>query len=364
LKTINHFPIKTLIPMIRASIYLIITLLMLAGCKPSGQKTVMDSKPVRVSIQPVKEVEYKIPVRATGALSTATEMKLSFKTGGIIKEIYVKEGRAVSRGEVLAELDLSEVKAQVSQARIGLEKAERDLNRARNLYRDSVTTLEQYQNARSSFDLAESRMQIAEFNLLHSRINAPSDGKIQKILVETNEVIGPGYPAILFASTENDWVVRAALTDKDIVKLSIGDSAMISMDAFPEKEFKAVVVELGTVADPVTGSYEVELLILNSHPQFRTGFFSRVEIFPAQVIRSLVVPVESLLDANDRSAHVFVYEQGRVRRRDIRTGTLLGDHVVVMEGLDQGDQVITEGSRFVKAGEEVSPVSETEEQQP
>ncbi len=63
---------------------------------------------------------YKIPVRATGLLSTTTEMKLSFKTGGIIKQINVREGRSVRRGEVLAVLDLSEVKAQVNQARIGL----------------------------------------------------------------------------------------------------------------------------------------------------------------------------------------------------------------------------------------------------
>ena len=128
-------------------------------------------------------------------------------------------GREVSAGEVLAVLDLSEISAQVSQADIGLEKALRDMNRARNLYKDSVVTLELFQNAKSAYELAVAQKQIADFNLQHSRIKAPSDGKIMKILVETNEVIGPGYPAILFASTENDWVVRTPLTDKDIVKL-------------------------------------------------------------------------------------------------------------------------------------------------
>jgi multidrug efflux system membrane fusion protein len=189
----------------RNPIIAIVFLAACAGCAPSPQEKRVDIKPVRVMASPVEYKEYKIPVRTTGLLGTTTEMKLSFKTGGIIQEIHAREGSSVSRGEILATLDLSEIKAQVNQARIGLEKAQRDMERAGNLYRDSVVTLEQYQNARSAFELARSQKLIADFNLQHSRIKAPSDGTVQKLLVEANEVIGPGYPAILFASTENDW---------------------------------------------------------------------------------------------------------------------------------------------------------------
>ena len=240
---------------------LVILFFVLAGCQTTVKKEISQAKPVNVKVTVVEEVEYKIPVRATGMLSTTREMKLSFKTGGLIKQLNIREGVTVKKGKVLVALDLSEIRAQAKQARIGLEKAERDLTRAGNLYRDSVATLEQFQNAKSSHELAIARKQIVDFNLKHSQITAPSDGMIQKILVETNEIIGPGYPAILFASTDNDWVVRAALTDKDIVKLAIGDSGQISMDAFPEVEFKGEVSELGAVADPVTGTYEVELLV-------------------------------------------------------------------------------------------------------
>lgn len=351
--------------LISASIVLPV-LLFISGCKPSEQKKQVEILPVQVRIQTVRSVEYKIPVRATGLLGTTTKMKLSFKTGGIIKQINTREGRLVQRGDILAVLDLSEVKAQVNQAHIGVEKAQRDMDRARNLYHDSVATLEQYQNTRSAFELARAQKQIADFNLQHSRITAPSDGKIQKILVETNEVIGSGYPAILFASTENDWVVRAALTDKDVVKFSIGDSARIFMDAFPDTEFKAEVSELGAVADPVTGTYEAELLILHADPQFRTGFISRVEIYPTLVSHSLVVPIEALQDASDQKAHVFVYQedvqnnQYRARKRNLKTGRILGDNVVVLEGLEEGELVITEGAKYLRANVEVEVVKQPE----
>ncbi len=297
------------------------------------------------------------PVMATGMLGTNTQVKLSFKTGGIIREIFVREGEAVTGGQVLAELDLSEIRAQVNQARIGLEKAERDLSRARNLYEDSVATLEQYQNARSAYELAQSQKEVAEFNLRHSRIKAPADGKIQKILVEDGEMIAPGHPAILFGSTANDWVVRVALADKDVVKLSPGDSATVTMDAFPGRVFAASVWELGSVADPVTGTYEVEVRVPGELPGFRTGFISRVRIYPEESTRSLVVPIESLLEASDLTARVYVYRDGMARSRRIKTGSIYGEVVEVKEGLQEGELVVTEGARYIRGDSEVQVVN-------
>jgi len=339
-------------------------LFVLSACEPQATKVIATKKPINVKVQSVEMLEYKLPVRAAGRLATTTEMKLSFKTGGIIKQLNVREGESVQRGDVLALLDLSEIQAQVSQARIGLEMAKRDLTRAGNLYRDSVVTLEQYQNAESSYELAKAVKQIADFNMEYSQIKAPADGKIQKLLVESNEMIASGHPAILFASTENDWVVRASLTDKDIVKLNLGNSARVNMDAFPETEFKAIVNELGTVADPLTGTYEVELIIIHALPEFRTGFIARVDIYPRQQLRSLVVPIESLLDASDNSAHVFLFEESKAVRRRIRTGAILNDRVVVLDGISEDELIITDGAKYLSSDTEVIALNLKDPAQP
>jgi len=327
--------------------------LLLAGCEPKVQKETILDKPVNVKVGAVEFLEYKTPVRVTGRLSTTTEMKLSFKTGGFVKKLNVREGESAKRGKVLAVLDLSEIQAQSVQANISLDKAQRDLKRAGNLYRDSVVTLEQYQNAESACELAKAQKRIADFNLEYSQIKAPSDGKVLKLLMETNEMIGPGHPAILFASTENDWVVRVSVTDKDIVKLALGNSASVRMDPFPGMEFKAIVNELGSIADPVTGTYEAELIIVHPLPEFRSGFISRVEIYPRKLLRSLVVPIEALLDASDNTAYVFIYDSGRASRRRIHTGTILNDRVVVLEGIREGELVITDGAKYVSDQDKV-----------
>ena len=333
---------------------------LLAGCKPESQKEAPENHTLQVKLWEVELQEYKLPVRAAGMLSTTTDMKLSFKTGGIVKQLNVREGVSVRRGDILAVLDLSEISAQVNQARIGLEMAQRDLSRAKNLYQDSVVTLEQFQNASSAYELALSQKRIADFNLEHSRIKAPADGEIQKILVEANEVIAPGYPAILFASTESDWVVRVALTDKDIVKFSIGDSAHVEMDAFPDIHFPARITELGVIADPVTGTYEAELQILRSDPQFRTGYIARSYIYPTLSQRAVVVPLESLIGASDNRAVVYVYRDGELSRRPVRTGRIINNLISVSEGLASGELVVTEGARYITKDSKVRPVNLTE----
>jgi RND family efflux transporter MFP subunit len=317
-------------------------------------------------------MEYTIPVRATGLLGTSDEMKLSFKTGGIIRRVNVSDGDAVRKGAVLAELDLSEVKAQVNQAEIALDKSKRDLARAENLHRDSVVTLEQYQDAQSAYELAKARKKVADFNLQHSRIIAPANGKVQKLMAEENEMIAPGYPVVLFASTDGDWVVRAAISDKDIVRISLGDSAHITMDAFPGTQFKAMVTEVGTIADPYTGSFEVEMALYRPVQQFRTGFFCRAVIYPPATGRSPAVPLVSLLEAQDNLASIYLWNGEKAVRKRIRTGRIQNGMVVVEQGLRAGDLVVTDGAKFIRSGSQVVPVnleermSETEErdQQP
>lgn len=333
---------------------------LLTGCNSAETARPVHENTVKIRVHPVQYKEYKIPVRAVGMLGTSTQMKLSFKTGGLVSQINVSEGESVKVGQSLAALDLSEVKAHVDQARIGFEKARRDMDRARNLYKDSVATLEQYQNAVSAYELAASQRKIADFNLLHSKINAPSNGKIQKLLVESNEMIAPGYPAILFASAENEWVVKVALTDKDIVKLSLGDSAIVTMDAFPEEEMIAEIIELGAIADPLTGTYLAELLLHTTFPQFRAGFIAHANIFPAGTSRSLLVPFSTLLEASDHSAIVYTYSEGEVLKKRVETGMIIDDAIVILDGLKEGESVVTDGLAYLGKDTKVELINNQE----
>ena len=125
---------------------------------------------VKIATSQVKEFEYNHQVITSGKVTSSEESKLSFKTGGVINAILVKEGDMVKKDQVLATLDMAEINANVKQARLGYEKAKRDYERVKNLYQDSVATLEQFQDVTTGLEFAKSNMEIAEFNLKYSSV--------------------------------------------------------------------------------------------------------------------------------------------------------------------------------------------------
>lgn len=327
------------------------------GCQKSEERPA-ESEVVYVEMAPVGHKEMSKPIHTYGQVSPKKEIKLAFKIGGIIRKINVNEGQAVKKGQLLAGLDLSEIRSQVQQARSAFEKSQRDLKRAEDLYKEKAVTLEQLQNVRTAFQVAQSQLQAAEFNLRYSMIHAPSEGRILKQLMEENEMVSAGMPIFFFASTAKDWIVRVGVSDRDLVRLSLEDPAVVKFDAYPGKEFQAYVSEIVESADPMTGTYEVELKIENNDKKLVSGFVAQVDISPKVKKRYAVVPVQAMVDAEGQQAFVFTVDEStnRAIRIPITIGFLFEDKVAVASRLEGVTQVVTEGAPYLIEGKKVEIV--------
>jgi len=145
----------------------------------------------------VAEVQYEaraLPIRTSGRLADKAELRLGFKIGGVVLELPVQEGQVVSGGQLLARLDPLEIDAQVAQARIGLDKATRDLDRAESLLRDTVATVEQVENARSARDAAASGTGRRGIQPPLRRNPRARRGRILRRLSEPGELVAPDHP--------------------------------------------------------------------------------------------------------------------------------------------------------------------------
>ena len=162
----------------KTKIFILFISLIIISCNEKPVDEI--KKPVPVRTQKVTLAAISLPIYRSGILAASSEARFSFKTGGIIQRIYVDEGGRVKKGELLATLNLLEITEQVKLAQSGYEKALRDFSRIDKLYRDSVATLEQRQDLKTAAEVAEAKLQIAEFNFRHSKIIAPSDGRILK----------------------------------------------------------------------------------------------------------------------------------------------------------------------------------------
>lgn len=338
---------------------LLIISLQFQMCAENNSRSENDlgSETIKVRASQVHRKEISLPIHTSGKLSSKSEIKLSFKIGGIIDEILVDEGQTVRKGKLLAQLDQSEINAQVKQARSVYEKATRDIERVEKLYADNATSLEQKQNAATAVEIARSNLKIAEFNLQHSAIHAPTDGKILKRFMEKNELISPGMPVFIFAAVGKDWIVRVGVSDYDITRLQLGDSAAISFDAHPGVIFSATLSEIAETADPMSGTFEVELRIRESSYKLISGFIAKVDIFPSSKQKYAIIPIEALVEGNGETGFVYTIEGTMARRIPVQISHILENKIAIRTGLENIDLVVTDGAAYLKDGKNVEIVN-------
>ena len=324
-------------------------LLFAAGLTACAQKekTAPQEESIRVKTAPVIHKEIAPPIHTAGILALKDERKLAFKTGGIIRRIFADEGQEVKKGALLAKLDLAEIESRKNQAVSAYRKAERDFKRVSRLYADSVVTFEQLQNAQTALDVAKSNLRIAEFNLEHSAIYAPADGKIYKRFYNEGEMTSPGMPVFVFGNESSGWVIKTGLADRDILRIRIGDSARVHFDPYPRRSFRALVSEIAAAASPQTGLYEVEIQLRKPGRRLLSGFVGRIDLFPSQREQLALIPIEALLEGRERTGRVYVPDGDGVRMVEIRIAYILDGRVAVRSGLENIERVITSGVAYL-----------------
>ena len=327
------------------------------GEPESRENSVVTERKIDVKTVPIAFEEISFPIRSAGTVSLKKTVKLSFKVGGLIEKMLVEEGQTVRGGQMLAQLDLSEIEAQVAKARSAYEKAARDLERSQNLFADKVATLEQLQNAETGLEIAASDLEVARFNLQHSIIVAPSKGKILKRFSESGESVSPGLPVFIFASTEQNWIIRLGVIDRDLIRLALGDRAVVSFDVFPDRAFEATVSEVGETADAATGTFEVELMIIESEDaRLVSGFIAKVVLYPELKQRFALIPLESLVEGDRMSGYVFTVDEAQARavKIPVEIVRIVETYVAIRAGLDDVTHVVSAGAAYLDSG---SPVT-------
>lgn len=327
--------------------------LLFVACKTDAAKkeTLPDTgDAIPVMLAPVGSTTSANSIETTGLLSTEDESKPSFKIGGVVESVLVDEGDFVKKGQVLATLKNTEIASQVSQVSLNVQKAQRDYQRALNLYKDSVVTLEQLQNAKTGLDIAQQGLSAAEFNQQYARIYAPADGFVVRKLLGTGEIAGPGTPVFVLnhVAANSSWILRCGVTDVEWASIAVGDKASVSLDAFPGKNFDATVSNRSLAADPTSGSFTIELKVALNGARPAAGMFGKANISVGKSFTAVTIPYAALLEADGSQGFVFITtDQKTVKRIPVQLGKIYQDKVEVLSGLEQQQFVVVSGSAYL-----------------
>ena len=330
------------------------SLLALAGCKGTAETAQPTATPVRTAVATTGPAAP--PIRTNGLLLNKDEIRLSFKVGGVIRDLEVREGDRVRKGQKLAEIEQAEVSAQVEQARQAHEKAKRDVERGERLYADQVISLEQLQDLRTQSAVSEAALKSAQFNSSYSSIVAPRDGTVLRRLAEERELVAAGAPVIVIGAQDKGFIVRTGLADREIVQIKLDDAAQVHLDALPGVTLSGKVSEIASAADPASGLFDIEIQLDPAQQPLKSGLVAKLEIEPATATAAerVYVPVAAIVEGNGRTASVFVLERNEARRRDVEIAFLSDQSVALLAGVNAGEQVVTDGALYLEDGEAVA----------
>jgi len=329
--------------------------LLLQGCDKQAAATVAAPTPVRVVT--VAEGPAQPPIEASGVVAARDELRLSFKVGGLVQRVTVREGDAVRKGQLLAQLDNTEVAAQVEQSRQVADKAQRDLERGAALQADQVIPLEQLQNLRTQADIAGAQLRAARFNQQYAAISAPADGVVLRRMIEERELAAPGQVVLVLGRNDSGYVVRFAVADRSIVQVRSGDRIDLQLDAWAGEAFHATVTQVASAADPATGLFEVEARLDPTANKLVSGLVGRVRLWPhGEAARLAYVPIGAVLEGNGKRAQVFVADGDLARRREVEVAFITADSVAIRAGLAAGEKVIATGAPYLEDGGRIAIV--------
>ena len=325
-----------------------------SSCGDSYAQQIQSRRAVSVTLQAPQPRQYVREISRPGRTEATRMIPLVFLDGGHVTGVFADETDRVRAAQVLACVDTTEIAANVARARVALAKARRDYDRARRLTEQAAIPANTVEDAQSALDLAEANLRIAEHHLRNATLRAPVDGVIVRRMVERGQLIGNTSPAMVMMVLD-PIKVMLGMTDADFVRVSEGDTAVVTVSAMPEYRGVGRVTRTGLVAAS-DGTFPVEISLPNPRLRLPAGMICQVAVRCGATEPALTVPIESVIVGEGDRARVYVYDEGLgiVRRRYVTVGSPREGRIPVLQGISAGDRVVVDGIREVRDGSSVT----------
>jgi RND family efflux transporter MFP subunit len=345
---------------------LTIALLMVTACK----KETVKNGAIRPVFSTVVSTENSDRNRTFPAVVFSdSETKLSFRVGGIITMLKLKQGDKVKKGDLVATLDDSDYKLKLNQAvaalkgaEVSYQSAEASYKRVEQLYEKNSLSLADFEKAKAAFASAQaqlksssSQVNAARNQIKYAKIYAPMSGAVISVLAKENEMVGAGKPVIIIGSSES-IVMESSLPASVIKYIKIGQEVSANVTDLPNVKLKGKVTEIGFGSGQST-SYPVVISIDN--PQnIRPGMSGTITFnYKINNSEALIIPVDAVGKDNNET---FVYVLKKLddkyyiaHKQIVKVGELKNDGYEVLSGLTDGDRIATAGVNQLFEGRKV-----------
>ena len=319
------------------------------------------SAAVPVKVELVARGEISKSVLKNTTLEAERWVDVRSRRPGQVVAILKEEGDKVREGEVLARLDDADAELQAREMEVAFVDAQRVHARVQKIFESNLASEEQFEAAKTQLDRARTQYERAKLDFNFTRITSPVEGTVTSRRVEIGNVVSNNQT--LFSVADFDpLLARILVPEKEIGSIATGQEAVITVESAPGRDYSGRVKRISPVVDPESGTVKVTVEIPSSNRTIlRPGMFSSVYIITETRKNTLVIPKKALVLEGEGN-QVFVYEKtedgGRAERKKIKIGFSDNDRLEVVEGVEDGDVVITVGQDGLRPGTAVRIVGD------
>ena len=311
-----------------------------------------------VKVEAVNNKEFRHYIEVQGNVESDGNVNVPAESPGIVQRIHVKKGDAVSRGQLLAELDATILLKNISQVETGLELANTMYERQKRLWDQKIGSEMQYLQAKAGKESLEKQLATLNEQLNLYRITSPISGTVDDVIIKEGEMAAPGFPAFRVVQLSN-LKVRASLSENHITSVAAGHPVSVRFPLL-NRELQLKIDAVSQVIDPNSRTFNIEVRI----PQSETGI--KPNMLAVLVVNNYVnhgaisVPLNSV-QHNGHGDFIFVAEQNEnglvAQRRNVKTGLAYANRIEVLEGIEAGEKIIVFGHQNLADGVPIEAIN-------
>ncbi|MFV9551597.1 efflux RND transporter periplasmic adaptor subunit [Algibacter sp. PT7-4] len=304
-----------------------------------------------------KETIFNHFVELQGNVNTKQNIVIYPEFSGVLSRVYVKEGQKVSKGQILAKIDDGGLSQQLSQLKIQTELAKTTFERQKRLWNQKIGSEIQYLQAKASYESQLEATKQLEQQVGKTVVRAPFSGSIDDVITDQGSVVAPGQSMLFRIVNLNDMYIETDVPERYVSNIVKGKEVKVNFPVLG-KNINAKVRQAGNFINPANRTFKVEVAIPSKDLAIKPNLTAKLKINDYTNNKAILIPQSIISENAEGQQYVYTItdkaeNKAKVKREFIETGKTQGDHIEVLSGIENGEEIIDEGARSVKDGQEV-----------
>ena len=292
-----------------------------------------------------------------GSVDTKKNIVITPEMSGILKQVFVKEGQRVSKGQILARVDDGGMSQQLAQLQIQADFAKTTFDRQKRLWDQKIGSEIQFLQTKSSYEAQQKAVDQLKVQISKTAIRAPFSGVIDDVITEQGSVVGAGQSQIIRIVNLRDMYIEAVIPEKYLTSVVKGADVEVSFPVLGTTT-KEKIRQSSDFIDPNNRTYKIEIGVSNKEGNIKPNLTAKLKINDYTNEKAILIPQSVISENSEGDQYVFIAydmkgKMGKAKRVIVKTGKTQGDFIEITDGLKDGDAVITEGARSVKNDQEI-----------